>query len=92
MSSYLTPDEINLLQTTSLSRATPFVIRGVSESQFSIARYYGGIRLDGASYTYEPTTDELIRNDVLTLIERRRRQAQRDAVVKSAATQRTLEF
>lgn len=48
-----------------LHRDTPFGIRGVSQSQFSIARHYGGIKFRGQSYTYCPDTDELIRDDVL---------------------------
>ena len=43
----------------------PERIRNVSRSQFSIARHYGGIKLNGASYVYDPETDTLIREDVL---------------------------
>ena len=39
---YMTEEEIDALQATKLDRATPFVIRGVSGSQLSIARLYGG--------------------------------------------------
>lgn len=37
----------------------------VSMTQLSIARYYGGCKYQGDSYTYLPHTDELIRDDVL---------------------------
>jgi hypothetical protein len=43
----------------------PEEIHNVSMSQFSIARHYGGIRFNGASYTYFSDTDTLVRNDVL---------------------------
>ena len=44
---------------------TPEEIHGVSQSQFSIARHYGGITFNGASYVYDPTNDSLIRADIL---------------------------
>ena len=53
------------LEDCPLSRATPFGMTDVSKTQFSIARHYGGITFNGAKYTYIPTTDELIRDDVL---------------------------
>lgn len=53
------------LEDCPLSRATPFGMTDVSKTQFSIARHYGGITYNGAKYTYIPTTDELIRDDVL---------------------------
>ena len=34
-------------------------------TQFSIARFYGGIKFNGETFTYLPDTDELIRDDVL---------------------------
>lgn len=73
MSSYLTPADIDALNDSKLTRASPFAIRGVSQTQLSIARHYGGCRYNGASYTYLPETDELIRDDVLRFIEKRRR-------------------
>jgi len=48
-----------------LDRKTPFGIAGVRGSPFSIARHYGGIKFQEASYTYMPHSDELIRDDVL---------------------------
>lgn len=65
MTSHLTQSEIDALQESTLSRETPFLIRGVSQSQFSIARYYGAAKFNGATYTYVEPTDELIRDDVL---------------------------
>lgn len=43
----------------------PEEIHNVSKSQFSIARHFGGIRFNGVGYTYDPTRDVLIRDDVL---------------------------
>jgi len=48
-----------------LHRKTPFGITGVSNTQFSIARHFGGITFQGDIYVYNPVTDELIRGDVL---------------------------
>lgn len=57
--------EIDALQLSKLDRDTPFLIAGVSRSQFSIARHYGGCRVQGRNYSYLPLTDELIRDDVV---------------------------
>jgi hypothetical protein len=48
-----------------LHRKTPFGITNVRMTQFSIARFYGGIKFNGDAFTYLPDTDELIRDDVL---------------------------
>lgn len=78
--SYLTQSEIDALQDSDLPRDTPYLICGVSQTQFSIARYYGGCTFNGASYTYLPDTDELIRDDVrkFVLALRRRKKAKPD--------------
>lgn len=44
----------------------------VSQTQLSIARYYGGIKINGNHYTYMPT-DELIRDDVLKFVTKLRK-------------------
>lgn len=36
----------------------------VSQSQMSIARHFGGMKVNGKRYIYDPTTDALIRDDV----------------------------
>ncbi len=77
MKSYLTQDEIDALQTSKLSRDTPFAIRHVLQTQFSIARFYGGATYNGKEYTYFPESEELIRDDVLKWIRKRRKQPQR---------------
>lgn len=48
-----------------LHRNQPFGICNVRMTQFSIARFAGGIVFNGEAYTYLPDTDELIRDDVL---------------------------
>jgi len=77
MNSFLTESEIGDLQESNLSRKTPFAIRGVSQTQFSIARHYGGINYQGQPYTYVPETDELIRDDVLKWVVNRRKAAKK---------------
>ena len=67
--SYLSKSEIDKLQSSDLCRKTPFAIRGVSMSQFSIARYSGGITFNGKYYAYLPASDELIREDVLKFLQ-----------------------
>ncbi len=62
-----------------LHRKTAFVICGVSNSQFSIARFYGGIKYNGETYTYDPTSDELVRNDVLKWLAKQRKQAKQES-------------
>ena len=37
----------------------------VSRTQFSIARHYGGVKVNGAYFVYNPTDDSLIREDVV---------------------------
>ena len=42
----------------------PERIYGVSQSQFSIARYYGGCKAYGQNYHYDASTDSLVRMDI----------------------------
>jgi hypothetical protein len=67
----LTDDEIAAVQ--HLPRTTPYMIRYVTQTQFSIARYYGGIKFNGEHYTYFPDTDELVRDDVLKAVAKLRK-------------------
>lgn len=62
--SHLTQSEIGALNATALPRKTPFLIQGISMTQFSVARHYGGMTYNGSSYLYLPLSDELIRDDV----------------------------
>ena len=53
------------LEQCPLPRSTPFGIKFVSETQFSIARFHGAIEFNGNHYCYIAATDELIREGVL---------------------------
>lgn len=87
---FLQKGEEEFLATSKLSRATPYVIRGVRNSQLSIARLSGGITYNGAYFTYVPHTDELIRDDVVKALVTRRERAQRAADRMEAAKQTDL--
>lgn len=54
----------------------------VSKTQMSIARHYGGMKVNGRAYTYDPTTDTLVRDDVV----RREAKAKRKTTKKSKGT------
>ena len=70
---YMTEEEIDALQLSKLDKATPFAIGGVSQSQLSIARHYGGCKFQGRIYSYIPTTDELLRDDVVKWLTKHRK-------------------
>ena len=70
---YLTSDELEALQASGLDPFTPYVIEGVSMSQMSIARHYGGCTYGGREHYYIPTTDELVRDDVVRWVTKRRK-------------------
>jgi hypothetical protein len=74
---YLTQEEINLLQLSGLSRETPYLITGVSHGYFSVARHYGGCIVSGKHYVYIPATDELIRDDVMKWVIKLRKKAKK---------------
>lgn len=88
MISFLTDHEREACQ--SLMSDTPYLIRGISTSMFSVARYSGGMKYDGKSYTYIPTTDECIRDDVLKLVMKIRGAAKKKT--KPTETQTAIEF
>lgn len=74
MNSYITAEEREAILADGLFAVGPPVLMGgVSRSQFSIARYYGGIMLNGYQYTYKFDTDELIREDLLKWLTKRRK-------------------
>lgn len=86
--SFLTPDEVERLQTSGLKTDAYFAIRGASHGMFSVARHYGGMTFNGYDYTYDPNTDELIRDDVLKLVMKWRREAAKTA--KAAAVEKRV--
>ena len=47
----------------------------VTSSHFSLAKLYGGAKVDGHAFYYVDDTDELIRSDVVKWVERRRADA-----------------
>ena len=71
MSSYLSPDELPLIQR--LPQDAPYAISGVSSTIFSLARHYGGIKFRGRVYEYMPATDELVREDVVRYVTKLRK-------------------
>lgn len=73
MNSYLSDADVRAILDAGLHKRTPYLIRGVSQTQLSIARYCGGIKYNGDSFTYMPTTDELVRDDVLKFIVKKRK-------------------
>ena len=77
---YFEPGEIALLQ--HLPSDTPYAIRNVSQTQFSIARHYGGCSYNGQHYTYFPPGDELIRDDVFKLVAKTRRAKKKKPTTK----------
>jgi hypothetical protein len=73
----------------------PYVINGVTHTQFSIARFYGGIGFNGYSYAYDAGHDQLVRRDVLAWITKQRKaaaKAQREAEkAKAKASQAEIQ-
>lgn len=74
---WLTPDELEACQ--HLHRRTPYAIMNVLQTQFSIARHYGGITYNGDGYVYLPEHDQLIRDDVFKLVMKLRKAAKKRA-------------
>ena len=46
---------------------------GVSKTQLSIARHYGGCKVQGKHFVYNPIDDSLIREDVVKWIAKRKK-------------------
>ena len=82
MTSHLTQSELEALGSSGLPKDTPFLIRGVSHTQFSVARHYGGATVNGWAYAYLPDTDELIRQDVMKWLKRRRKMESKQSETK----------
>lgn len=71
--SHLTEEELAALQSSMLGRGAPYIIQGVSFTQFSVARYSGGCKYNGRKYIYIPATDEFIRDDVIKWVTKYRK-------------------
>jgi hypothetical protein len=50
----------------------------ISETQLSVARYYGGCTFNGADYVYIPKEDMLIRADILAKENAAKRKAKKE--------------
>lgn len=70
--SYLTADEVQAAQT--LHKRAPLALCNVSMGFFSLARYFGGLTFQGCHYTYMQGHDECVRDDVLRLVSKLRKQ------------------
>ena len=68
----------------------PDEIHGVSQSQFSVARHYGGITFNGAHYTYIPHEDKLVRDDILKARAKAAKDAKKAEKKARDASQHTL--
>lgn len=75
---FLSAEEVAAAHT--LHTKTPYAICGVSQGFFSVARHYGGMTYQGEHYTYFPEHDELVRDDVLKLATKMRKEARRAAL------------
>lgn len=80
MKSYLTQEEYEELLINDIMKDenTLILYRNVSHGQLSIARYSGGARINGATYTYIDATDELLREDALKELTRMRKNAKKE--------------
>lgn len=66
-----------------LHTRTPYAITGVTYTQFSVARHYGGMKYNGDSYTYIPTEDVLVRDDVIKCLTKMRKRKAKEAKEKA---------
>ena len=57
---------------------TTIAYAGVSMTQLSIARHYGGCKVQGKHFVYNPVDDSLIREDVVKWIGKRKKQGCKD--------------
>ena len=74
MKSYIAESEVHALQ-EHFDRDATIAYRDVSNSLLSLARHYGGTTVNGKHFVYFPETDELIRDDVLAFLHKRRKDA-----------------
>ena len=68
----LDQSHIDLLKTCPLPKKPSYAIGFVTETQFSIARHYGGAKVQGKDYTYLPEGDQLVRDDVLKWLQKQK--------------------
>ncbi len=82
----MTIDECRAAWAAGFAQQPPILYRKISGTQLSIARHSMGATINGARYTYIPPTDELIRNDVLAWLTKRRK-AEKSAQAQSMPQQ-----
>lgn len=82
MNSHLTPDEWTAAF-EKFGADGGWAYRNVSDTQLSIARHYGGIKVNDNFFYYLPETDELFRADVVKWLHKRRA----DAVIAARAAE-----
>lgn len=70
--SYLSEEDLAAIG-AKLHTNAPYLIGGVSRGMFSVARFSGGCKFQGYSYTYIRETDELVRNDVMKAVAKMRK-------------------
>jgi hypothetical protein len=66
------------------------IIRNVQNTQLSIARMFGAATYNGHHFTYFPAGDELIRDDVLKWLTKRREAARKAEKAAAKAAQGDL--
>ena len=78
--SYLTADEKLRLSFEPFTPGdAPIGYADVSRTILSTARHAGGATVNGRSYVYFPASDELWRDDVLALVNKWRKDAERES-------------
>lgn len=83
-------DEAETLAIQVLDASAPYAIAGISQGMCSVARHYGGMTFQGARYIYFPEHDECVRADVVAMVKKMRRAAERAQKGRAKATQRAL--
>jgi hypothetical protein len=69
----MTIDECRAAWAAGFAEQPPILFREISGMQLSIARHSMGATINGARYTHMPATNELIRDDVLAWLTKRRK-------------------
>lgn len=83
----ITEEELQALQQTRLPHNEPFIIAGVTQSYFSVSRHTGGCTVNGYRYHYDPSSDELIRADVVKWLKEYRKNKKKERILKVKSQQ-----
>lgn len=57
------------------------VIYNVKNTQFSIARYYGGVKINGVFYVYNPIEDSLTKESILKKTKMKKKKDRNDVAL-----------